>query len=47
MRDEDFLKLLVAAGIASGMTPKDAIATALETMQILHVDMYAASNDEA
>jgi len=33
MHDDDFLKLLIAAGIAAGMTPKDAIATAYETVR--------------
>ena len=33
MIDEDFIKLLVVAGISAGMTPKDAIATAYETVR--------------
>ena len=35
MRDEDFLRLLVVAGISAGMTPKYAIATAYETVRLM------------
>jgi hypothetical protein len=42
MQDEDFVKLLVAACLAAGMTPKAAIACALDTVQL----MYAENDDE-
>ena len=43
MRDEDFLRLLVVAGISAGMTPKYAIATAYETVQLMY---QKAGNDK-
>jgi len=47
MIDEDFIKLLVVAGISAGMTPKDAIATAYETVRLAQIPTHYPANDEA
>jgi len=46
MEDEDFRKLLIAAGISAGMTPQGAIETADHTIALLMVDMWESENDE-
>ena len=46
MEQEDFRKLLIAAGISAGMTPHDAIATAEQTLEMYSVIYQDASNDD-
>jgi len=46
MQDDDFLKLLIAAGIAAGMRPEDAIERAATTISLLTLYLYEVSNDD-
>ena len=47
MNETDLLHFFIGMALSAGQTPKDAIETAAETIRLLHVDMYEASNDEA